>query len=190
MSNAPTHSVHSAIATGPLLLLLFLLFGCLAPGAAFAVDGYDQLGFRTISDDCGPFFIGKYEAQDASIAYCMNQERPGPTKPGGPWLNFDQGWVWLDDEFAAIVVTDILPPRRLAVTIFHPIAPAPPPSLPYGCSTALPMSTAPTPTRPLRVKPRADTLPPTMKSWRLRGGSTTAQNQEASKPLRTARDAI
>ena len=33
----------------------------------------------------------------------MNQERPGPTKPGGPWLNFDQGWVWLDDEFAAIV---------------------------------------------------------------------------------------
>ena len=103
MSNAPTHSVHSAIATGPLLLLLFLLFGCLAPGAAFAVDGYDQLGFRTISDDCGPFFIGKYEAQDASIAYCMNQERPGPTKPGGPWLNFDQGWVWLDDEFAAIV---------------------------------------------------------------------------------------
>ena len=103
MSNAPTHSVHSAIATGPLLLLLFLLFGCLTPGAAFAVDGYDQLGFRTISDDCGPFFIGKYEAQDASIAYCMNQERPGPTKPGGPWLNFDQGWVWLDDEFAAIV---------------------------------------------------------------------------------------
>lgn len=103
MSNAPTHSVHSAIATGPLLLLLFLLFGCLAPGAAFAVDGYDQLGFRTISDDCGPFFIGKYEAQDASIAYCMNRERPGPTKPGGPWLNFDQGWVWLDDEFAAIV---------------------------------------------------------------------------------------
>lgn len=103
MSNAPTHSVHSAIATGPLLLLLFLLFGCLAPGAAFAVDGYDQLGFRTISDDCGPFFIGKYEAQDTSIAYCMNQERPGPTKPGGPWLNFDQGWVWLDDEFATIV---------------------------------------------------------------------------------------
>ena len=43
MSNAPTHSVHSAIATGPLLLLLFLLFGCLTPGAAFAVDGYGQL---------------------------------------------------------------------------------------------------------------------------------------------------
>lgn len=103
MSNTPTHSVHSAIATGRLLLLLFLLFGCLAPGTALAVDGYDQLGFRTISDDCGPFFIGKYEAQDASIAYCMNQERPVPTKPGGPWLNFDQGWMWLDDEFAAIV---------------------------------------------------------------------------------------
>ena len=103
MSNAPTHSVHSAIVTGPLLLLLFLLICCLAPGPALAIDGYDQLGFRTVSDDCGPFFIGKYEAQDASIAYCMNQERPGPTKLGGPWLNFDQGWVWLDDEFAAIV---------------------------------------------------------------------------------------
>lgn len=54
MSNAPTHSVHSAIATGPLLLLLFLLISCLAPRPALAIDGYDQLGFRTISDDCGP----------------------------------------------------------------------------------------------------------------------------------------
>ena len=84
MSNAPTHSVHSAIATGPLLLLLFLLFGCLTPGAAFAVDGYDQLGFRTISDDCGPFLIGKYEAQDASIAYCMNRGAPRPHQAGRP----------------------------------------------------------------------------------------------------------
>lgn len=190
MSNAPTHSVHSAIATGPLLLLLFLLFGCLAPGAAFAVDGYDQLGFRTISDDCGPFFIGKYEAQDASIAYCMNQERPGPTKPG------DHGSTLIKAGFGSTTssrqsfVTDILLPRRLAATIFHPIAPAPPPSLPYGCSTALPMSTVPTPTRPLRAKPRVGTLPLTMKSWRRRGGSTTAQNQEASKPHRTARGAI
>lgn len=49
MSNAPTHSVHSAIATGPLLLLLFLLFGCLAPGVAFAIDGYDQLGFAPLA---------------------------------------------------------------------------------------------------------------------------------------------
>lgn len=102
MSNAPTHSVHSAIATGPLLLLLFLLFGCLAPGAAFAVDGYDQLGFRTISDDCGPFFIGKYEAQDASIAYCMNQERPGPTCRAAHGSTSIKA-AWLDDEFAAIV---------------------------------------------------------------------------------------
>lgn len=103
MSNAPTHSVHSAIATGPLLLLLFLLISCLAPGPALAIDGYDQLGFRTISDDCGPFLIGKYEAQDASIAYCMNQDCPGPSKPGGPWRAYDQGWTWLDNEFAAVV---------------------------------------------------------------------------------------
>ena len=103
MSNAPTHSVHSAIATGPLLLLLFFLISCLAPGPALAIDGYDQLGFRTISDDCGPFLIGKYEAQDASIAYCMNQDCPGPSKPGGPWRAYDQGWTWLDDEFAAVV---------------------------------------------------------------------------------------
>ena len=190
MSNAPTHSVHSAIATGPLLLLLFLLFGCLTPGAAFAVDGYDQLGFRTISDDCRSFFIGKYEAQDASIAYCMNQERPGPTKPGGPWLNFDQGWVWLDDEFAAIVCHGY--PTATSFGGYHlsPDRARAQPSLPYGCSTALPMSTVLTLTRPLRAKPRVGTLPLTMKSWRRRGGSTTAQNQEASKPLRTARDAI
>ena len=103
MSNAPTHSVHSAIATGPLLLLLFFLIGCLAPGAALAVDGSDALNFRTISDGCGPFGVGKYEAQDTSISYCMNQDFPGPSKPGGPWRTYGQGWTWLDDEFAAIV---------------------------------------------------------------------------------------
>lgn len=93
MSNAPTHSVHSAIATGPLLLLLFFLIGCLAPGAALAVDGSDALYFRTISDGCGPFGVGKYEAQDTSISYCMNQDRPGPSKPGGPWRTYNQGWT-------------------------------------------------------------------------------------------------
>ena len=103
MSNAPTHSVHSAIATGPLLLLLFFLIGCLAPGTALAVDGSDALNFRTISDGCGPFGVGKYEAQDTSISYCMNQDCPGPSKPGGPWRTYNQGWTWLDDEFAAIV---------------------------------------------------------------------------------------
>lgn len=103
MSNAPTHSVHSAIATGPLLLLLFFLIGCLIPGAALAVDGSDALNFRTISDGCGPFGVGKYEAQDTSISYCMNQDCPGPSKPGGPWRTYDQGWTWLADEFAAIV---------------------------------------------------------------------------------------
>lgn len=103
MSNAPTHSVHSAIATGPLLLLLFFLIGCLTPGAALAVDGSDALNFRTISDGCGPFGVGKYEAQDTSISYCMNQDCPGPSQPGGPWRTYDQGWTWLADEFAAIV---------------------------------------------------------------------------------------
>lgn len=103
MSNAPTHSVHSAIATGPLLLLLFFLIGCLAPGTALAVDGSDALNFRTISDGCGPFGVGKYEAQDTSISYCMNQDCPGPSKPGGPWRTYNQGWTWLDDEFATIV---------------------------------------------------------------------------------------
>lgn len=103
MSNAPTHSVHSAIATGPLLLLLFFLLGCLAPGTALAVDGSDALNFRTISDACGPFGVGKYEAQDASISYCMNQDCPAPSKPGGSWRAYNQGWTWLDDEFAAIV---------------------------------------------------------------------------------------
>ena len=103
MSNAPTHSVRSAIATGPLLLLLFFLIGCLVPGVARAVDGSDALNFRTISDDCGPFGVGRYEAQDTSISYCMNQEYPGPSKPGGAWRTYNQGWTWLDDEFAAIV---------------------------------------------------------------------------------------
>ena len=103
MSNTPTHSVHSAITAGSLLLVLFLLLGCMTPDAALAVDGYESLGFRTISNECGPFGVGKYEAQDSSIAYCMNQERFGPSTPGGPWLTYNQGWVWLEDEFAAII---------------------------------------------------------------------------------------
>ena len=103
MSNAPTHSVHSAIVTGPLLLLLLLLIGCLAPGTAHAIDGHDALNFRTISEMCGPLGIGKHEAQDTSISYCMNQGYPGPSEPGGPWRAYDQGWTWLDDEFAAVV---------------------------------------------------------------------------------------
>lgn len=103
MSNTPTHSVHSAITAGSLLLVLFLLLGCMAPDAALAVDGYESLGFRTISNECGPFGVGKYEAQDSSIAYCMNQDRFGPSTPGGPWLTYNQGWVWLEDEFAAII---------------------------------------------------------------------------------------
>lgn len=103
MSNAPTHSVHSAITAGSLLLVLFLLLGCMAPDAALAVDGYGSLGFRTISNECGPFGVGKYEAQDSSTAYCMNQDRFGPSTPGGPWLTYNQGWVWLEDEFAAII---------------------------------------------------------------------------------------
>ena len=103
MSNTPTHSVHSAITAGSLLLVLFLLLGCMTPDAALAVDGYESLGFRTISNECGPFGVGKYEARDSSIAYCMNQERFGPSTPGGPWLTYNQGWVWLEDEFAAII---------------------------------------------------------------------------------------
>lgn len=90
MSNAPTHSVHSAITAGSLLLVLFLLLGCMTPDAALAVDGYESLGFRTISNECGPFGVGKYEAQDSSTAYCMNQDRFGPSTPGGPWLTYNQ----------------------------------------------------------------------------------------------------
>mgnify|MGYP000004839734 CR=1 FL=1 len=103
MSNAPTHSVHSAITARSLLLVLLLLIGCMTPDAALAIDGNDSLGFRTISNECGPFGVGKYEAQDSSIAYCMNQERFGPSTPGGPWLTYNQGWVWLEDEFAAVI---------------------------------------------------------------------------------------
>ena len=143
MSNAPTHSVHSAIATGPLLLLLFFLIGSLTPGAAFAVDGSDALNFRTISDGCGPFGVGKYEAQDTSISYCMNQDCPGPSKPGGPWRTYNQGWTWLDDEFAAIVCHGYPSNTSFGGHNLSPISPAPPPRLPCGCSTEPRAPTAP-----------------------------------------------
>ncbi len=52
MSNAPTHVRN--LATGPLLLLLFLAPELHLPSMATTSS--------TISDYCGPFFIGKYEA--------------------------------------------------------------------------------------------------------------------------------
>ncbi len=61
------------------------------------------LNFRTISDGCGPFVSDSMKAQDTSVSYCMNQDCPGPSKPGGAWRTYNQGWTWLDDEFAAIV---------------------------------------------------------------------------------------
>lgn len=87
-----------------ILVLLILAFACtVVPRAALAQDGWESLDFRTISDDCGPYSIGKYEARDSSISYCMNQERYGPSAPGGPWLTYSQGWVWLDDAYGAVV---------------------------------------------------------------------------------------
>ena len=114
MSNAPTHSVHSAIATAPLLLFLLLFLACATPGTACAVDGNDTLSFRTISDMCGPFGIGKYEAQDASISYCMNQDCPGPSSqedPGGPTIRVGHGSTTSLPPSSAM---DTLPPHHLA----------------------------------------------------------------------------
>ena len=101
MADSTTHPVRCT-----LIAALLLLLGCaltLLPTPAAAADGWDALEFRTTSDDCGPFSVGKYEARDSSVSYCMNQERFGPSSPGGPWLMYDKGWSWLDDEFAAVV---------------------------------------------------------------------------------------
>lgn len=87
-------------------LLLLLITGggaIILPNPAAAQDGWEALEFRTTSDDCGPFAIGTYEARDSSVSYCMNQDRFGPSTPGGPWLTYDKGWSWLDGAFAAIV---------------------------------------------------------------------------------------
>ena len=190
MSNAPTHSVHSAITAGSLLLVLVLLLGCMTPDAALAVDGYESLGFRTISNECGPFGVGKYEAQDSSIAYCMNQDRFGPSTPGGPWLTYNQGWVWLEDEFAAIICMATPPPHPLAGITCPPIEHAPQPNLPSGCSTAPPIPTDHSHIQPPRASQRAETFPATMRSLPQRAGSTTAPSREALKPHRIARGAI
>ena len=103
MATSTKHPVFSLMA----IMFSFLLLACggalLLPSSAAAQDGWDALEFRTTSDDCGPFSIGKYEARDSSVSYCMNQERFGPSTPGGPWLTYDKGWTWLEDEFAAVV---------------------------------------------------------------------------------------
>ena len=73
----------------------------------------------------------------------MNQDCPGPSKPGGPWRTYNQGWTWLDDEFAAIVCHGYPSIHPLAATIYRPISPVPPPRLPCGCSTEPRAPTAP-----------------------------------------------
>lgn len=103
MAASRRHPLFSIMALALPLLLLCCGGALLSPRSASAQDGWDALEFRTTSDNCGPFAVGKYEARDSSISYCMNQERFGPSTPGGPWLNYDKGWVWLEDEFAAIV---------------------------------------------------------------------------------------
>ena len=103
MFNVKHHPAQTLFARFVLLLFLGTLALCALPAAARAQDGWDARNFRTISDDCGPFLIGRYEAQDSSVSYCMNQDRFGPTVPGGPWLTYDQGWTWLDDAFGAVV---------------------------------------------------------------------------------------
>ncbi len=150
----------------------------------------NQLGFRTISNECGPFEVGKYEAQDSSIAYCMNQERFGPSTPGGPWLTYNQGWVWLEDEFAAIICHgyptatsfgghNLSPDRARAAT-----------------QLAVWMLNGTTHTdgsfsyTPPGASQRGEIFPATMRSLPQRAGSTTAPSREALKPHRIARGAI
>ena len=103
MATSPQHPARCVLTMVISLLLLSCGGALFAPRSAIAADGWDALEFRTTSDDCGPFSVGKYEARDTSVSYCMNQDRFGPSTPGGPWLTYDKGWVWLDDEFAAIV---------------------------------------------------------------------------------------
>lgn len=84
----------------------------------------------------GPSSSASSEAQDASIAYRMNQSGPGPDgRAAHGSTSIKAGWS--DDEFAAIVCHGYPTATSFGGYHLHPIAPALPPSLPYGCSTAI-----------------------------------------------------
>ena len=86
MATSPQHPARCVLTMVISLLLLSCGGALFAPRSAVAADGWDTLEFRTTSDDCGPFSVGKYEARDTSVSYCMNQDRFGPSTPGGSTL--------------------------------------------------------------------------------------------------------
>lgn len=75
------------------------------PNVAFAIDGYEPMGFRTTNESLGPYrnFPGDHWASDGSLGYCLNMERPSPSEHGAAaFTTYDQGWSWAEEVYNAI----------------------------------------------------------------------------------------
>lgn len=82
--------------------VLGALSGC-TPRQAYAEDGWEPMGFRTATRNLGPYAnLGKYEAQDGTVAYCLNAESVGPSTVGAGFTLYNRGWSWVNDDYAVV----------------------------------------------------------------------------------------
>lgn len=107
MSHHRIKKVQRAIALAMSVVLvassvLGALSGC-TPRQAYAEDGWEPMGFRTATRNLGPYAnLGKYEAQDGTVAYCLNAESVGPSTVGAGFTLYNRGWSWVNDDYAVV----------------------------------------------------------------------------------------
>ncbi len=107
MSHHRIKTIHRAVALAMSVVLmassvLGALSGCM-PRSAYAEDGWEPMGFRTATRSLGPYAnMGTYEAQDGTVAYCLNAESVGPSTVGAGFTLYNRGWSWVNDAYAAV----------------------------------------------------------------------------------------
>ena len=96
------------ITPSALALALFMLIATVfAPIRAYAVDGYETMGFYTKAESLGTYanLRSDHWATDGNVAYCLNLGVAGPTEPGAlPPTEYTKGWSWESEVISAIAL--------------------------------------------------------------------------------------
>lgn len=90
-----------------LLAIIGVAGMCIAPASAYAVDGYEPMGFYTKAGTLAPYteFRNDFWATDGNIAYCLDLGQLPPTDPGvQPPTIYSNGWSWESEVLSAIAL--------------------------------------------------------------------------------------